>query len=93
MEFVENIATAVDKKQHTVVAFNDLQIAFVSIDHSLLLQKCEHYGIRGVAQHWVRSYLKNRFQYVKMNDRESQRRVTCGVPQSSVFGPKLFILS
>ena len=39
MEFVESVATAVDKKQHTVGVFIDLQKAFDTIDHSLLLIK------------------------------------------------------
>lgn len=53
----------------------------------------EHYGIRGVTQNWLGSYLSNKFQYVKINNTESQlRRVACGVPQGSVLGPNLFIL-
>ena len=88
MEFVENVATAVDKKQHTVGVFIDLQKAFETIDPSLLLMKCDHYGLRGVVHLWLRSYLENRFQHVKMNDTESSlRRVICGVPQGSVLGP------
>lgn len=93
MEFVENIATAIDKKQYAVGVFVDLRKAFDTINHSLLLQKLECYGIRGVTQNWIRSYLNNRFQYVKINNTVSHfGKVTCGVPQGSVLGPKLFIL-
>lgn len=93
MEFVENIATVVDNKQFGVGVFIDLSKAFDTIDHSLLLQKCERYGIRGIAQLWLRSYLNNRFQYVSIDDIKSHlKHVTCGVPQGSVLGPKLFIL-
>lgn len=73
--------------------FIDLCKAFDTINHSLVLQKCERYGIRGIAQLWLRSYLNNRFQYVSIDDVESHlKHETCGVPQGSVLGPKLFIL-
>ena len=52
MEYVENIATAVDNKQFGVGIFIDLRKAFDTINHSLLLQKFEQYGIRGIAQLW-----------------------------------------
>ena len=47
MEFVENIATAIDKKQYAVGVFVDLCKEFDPINHSLLLQKLEHHGIKG----------------------------------------------
>lgn len=51
MEFVENITTAVDNKQFGVGVFIDLRKAF-NMNSSLFLfpQKCEWYGIRGIAQ-------------------------------------------
>ena len=58
----------------------------------MLLEKLRHYGVRGVANDWLSSYLENRLQYVSFGDTDSTlRNVICGVPQGSILGPKLFI--
>ena len=82
-----------DKKLVTLGVFIDLKKAFDTIDHALLLDKLYHYGIRGIAGDWLKSYLLNRKQFVNVNDEKSdQLNVVCGVPQGSILGPKLFIL-
>lgn len=41
---------------------------------------------QGVAQDWLKRYLNNSFQHVKMNDTESDLGgVTCGIPQGSAL--------
>ena len=73
--------------------FIDLKNAFETIDHSLLLKKLEHYGVRWVSNDWMRSYLSNREQFVSFNSFKSDlKTISCGVPQGSILGPKLFIL-
>ena len=44
----------------------DLQNAFDTIDHQILLAKLNHYGIRGVSNDWFKSYLSNCNQYVSI---------------------------
>ena len=71
----------------------DLQKAFDTVDHHILLAKLNHYGIRGVSNDWFKSYLSNRSQYVSINGYESGlAAINCGVPQGSVLGPLLFLL-
>ena len=46
--------------------FVDFQKAFDTVNHSIVLSKLCHYGIRGLANKWFESYLANRKQFVSM---------------------------
>ncbi len=55
--------------------------------------KLERYGIRGKAFAWIKSYLEDRYQFVQINNVKSDlMKITCGGPQGSVLGTKLFVL-
>ena len=71
----------------------DLSKAFDTLDHSILLSKLEHYGIRGIALQWLASYLSMRRQYTYYNSVNSDiLYLECGVPQGSILGPLLFLI-
>ena len=71
----------------------DLSAAFDMVDHQLLLEKLELFGLDAGALRWVESYLGNRFQSVCVDGCLSPPLpMNCGVPQGSILGPLFYIL-
>ena len=74
--------------------FLDLKKPFVTVSHDILLKKLHAYGIRGNTFKLLKSYLTNRTQFVVYDGILScTLLINCGVPQGSVLGPLLFIIS
>jgi len=77
--------------------FCDLQKAFDCVNYDILLSKMKFYGITGVANRLIESYLRNRYQRVNINGHNNSndylskwKEVHHGVPQGSVLGPLYF---
>ena len=64
INLTENIRQALDEGNIRCGIFVDLQKAFDTVDHEILLAKLTDYSIRGVPSNWFRSYLSDRQQYV-----------------------------
>ena len=93
IEITKKIKETIDNKKYGCGIFIDLRKAFDTVNHEILLRKLEHYGIRGMALNWFKSYLTNRKQYVSLNRESSELKlIECGVPQASYLGPLLFLL-
>lgn len=89
----EKIITNIENKMYTVGIFLDFRKAFDSIKHDILYNKLCNYGIRGITLDLIKSYLHNRYQFVKINSFTSTSKlIQYGVPQGSILGPLLFLL-
>ena len=74
-----------EEKLFSCGIFLDLKKAFDTVDHSILLHKFIHYGVRGMVNNWFKSYLIDRVQTTQCRDNISTKEITrYGVPQGSV---------
>ena len=75
------------------IALIDFPKAFDLVDHRLLLQKLEQYGITPIALKWFKSYLNDRYQVVQIaSSLSNPALIKSGVPQGSILGPILFLI-
>jgi Reverse transcriptase (RNA-dependent DNA polymerase) len=89
-----------EKKKTVVTIYMDLTKAFDSIEHKILLDKLNLYGLREKTISWLTSYLEQRKQYVEIKSehengceeifKSNSEIIKRGVPQGSILGPTLF---
>ena len=81
-----------DNKEVTLLVFLDLNAAFDTIKHSILLNVLERdFGVSGTALKWFDLFLSDCKQCVLISGKASDYfNLNCGVPQGSCLGPVLF---
>ena len=93
LEAQSKITGALERKQIALLLLIDFSKAFDMVDHGILLNKLEHYGIRKHHLNWFKTYLRDRQQFVQINQQNSDRQsLKYSVPQGSILGPLLFII-
>ena len=89
----DKIAKGFDSGLMTGMILIDLQKAFDTIDHEILINKMKCMGFSREVTKWFENYLSNRVFTVNIEKSFSIKAlITCGVPQGSILGPLLFLL-
>ena len=98
-KLTNEILNALKNKTMTGSIFCDLEKAFNSINHDMLLSKLPHDGITGKAKLLLRSYLYNRYQrvyitnsYLNSNTASKWTKLNYGVPQGLILHPLLYLV-
>ena len=93
LTYLENLTSLVDSGEQVDVVYLDFSKAFDKVPHRRLKNVLIAHGINGKTLNWIMAWLKDRKQYVKINDSMSPTgEVISGVPQGSILGPILFII-
>jgi hypothetical protein len=95
---LNTVLSSLNNKLYVGGLFRDLQKAFDYVNHEILISKLKFYGISGIANRLIKSYLLSRYQRVIITDNNLNKissrweEVKYGVPQGSILGPLLFLL-
>ena len=94
LNLVDHLTYKLNKGLIPLNVYIDLSKAFDTLIHNILLNKLNYYGVRGVANRLIYSYLSERQQVVQFNDCISEMNsIKTGVPQGSVLGPCYFLFT
>ena len=93
-KLIHHSLPAIKDNTYTISVYLDMSKAFDCVDHAILLEKFEKYGIRGNTLKFLKSYLSDRTQRVKIGENtfSKSKKVKIGVPQGSCLGPLFYLI-
>ena len=93
LSFLTNkVLKGLDEGLLTGLILIEVQKAFDTIDHEILLQKLKAIKFSESTIKWFKSYLSERIFLVNIENKLSDfGKISCGVPQGSILGPLLFL--
>ena len=92
MKLIDRATQDMNRGETPFGIFFDLSKAFDTLNHTILLDKLNHYGIKHCPLKLLESYLSNTLQYVEHDNIKSDYiPINTGVPHGSILGPLLFI--
>uniref|UniRef100_A0A8K9UKX5 Reverse transcriptase domain-containing protein n=1 Tax=Oncorhynchus mykiss TaxID=8022 RepID=A0A8K9UKX5_ONCMY len=91
LKVLNDIITAIDKRQYCAAVFIDLAKAFDSVNHHILIGRLSSLGFSNDCLAWFTNYFADRVQCVKSEGMLfGPLAVSMGVPQGSILGQTLF---
>ena len=91
LKVLNDIITAIDKRQYCGADFIDLAKAFDSVNHRILIGRLNSLGFSKDCLAWFTNYFSDRVQSVKSEGLLSgPLAVSMGVQQGSILGLTLF---
>ena len=96
LTLVDHLITEIDRNTVPINIYIDLSKEFDTLNHSILMEKLEYYGVADNSFSLLHNYLTDRCQYVEYNSYRSSTlpiwAISIGAPSGSVFGPLLFLI-